>query len=161
MDTQFQLTAEPCTQEIITTCVIDAPRELVFKAFVDPLLIPKWWGPKYLTTRVDILDARSGGMWRFVQNDQNGKEYAFHGVFHAITGPAESIVQTFEYEGVPGHVLMDTILFEDFDGKTRVTDQAVFQSVADRDGMLAENMEAGSSESMDSLSELLAGMKED
>ncbi len=99
-------------------------------------------------------------MWRYVQQDQNGNEYAFHGVFHAITS-LESIVQTFEFEGAPGHVLLETILFENLYGKTRITDQSIFQSVADRDGMLAENMQAGSSESMDSLAELLSSMKEE
>jgi hypothetical protein len=58
-------------------------------------------------------------------------------------------------------VLLETIIFEDVDGKTRLIDQSVFQSVADRDAMLAENMEAGASESMTSLAALLAEMKEE
>ncbi len=158
MDTQFKLTAEPCSQEIIITCMIDAPRELVFNAFIDPILIERWWGPKYLATTVDVFDACSGGSWRFLQHDKDGNQYAFHGVFHAINSP-EQIVQTFEYEGSPGHILLDTIVFEEVDGKTKITDKSVFQCVEDRDAMLSENMEAGSSESMESLAEMMQAMK--
>jgi uncharacterized protein YndB with AHSA1/START domain len=158
MDTQFKLTAEPCSQEIITTCLIDAPREMVFNAFMDPGLLERWWGPKYLATTVDVFDACSGGSWRFLQHDKDGNEYAFHGVFHSISSP-DQIVQTFEFEGTPGHVILDTIFFEDVNGKTRITDQSVFQSPADRDAMLAENMESGASESMVALAEMMEAMK--
>jgi uncharacterized protein YndB with AHSA1/START domain len=158
IDAQKTSTRQP---SLIINRTFNASPKAVFKAWTDPALMAQWWGPKYLTTRIDVLDARPGGMWRFVQNDQNGHEYAFHGVFHAITGPAECIIQTFEYEGTAGHVLLETIIFEDVDGKTRLIDQSVFQSVADRDAMLAENMEAGASESMTSLAALLAEMKEE
>jgi uncharacterized protein YndB with AHSA1/START domain len=157
MDTQFKMTADPCTQEIVTTCILNAPREMVFEAFMEPIIVERWWGPRYLVTSVDTYDTWPGGSWRFVQHDKDGNQYGFHGVFHEIT-PPERIVQTFEYDGTPGHVLMDTISFEDVNGMTRITDHAVFQSVADRDAMLAENMAAGASESMERLAEILASM---
>jgi uncharacterized protein YndB with AHSA1/START domain len=157
MDTQFKMTSDPCTQEIVTTCILNAPREMVFNAFMEPIIIERWWGPRYLVTSVDVFDACPGGSWRYVQHDAKGNEYSFRGVFHDIKSP-ERIVQTFEYEGTPGHVLLDTISFEEIDGKTRIIDQSVFQSVADRDAMLAENMESGASESMERLSEILASM---
>ena len=78
----------------------------------------------------------------------------FHGVYHQIT-PPERLVYTFEFEGMPGHVMLETVSFADYEDKTKVTDQLVFQSVEDRDGMLSAGMESGQSESMERLAELL------
>jgi uncharacterized protein YndB with AHSA1/START domain len=151
--TEYQI--EPGKQEIVVTRVFDAPRELVFKACTDPSLIAKWWGPRRYTTIASKMDVRPGGAWRFVQHDGAGNEFAFSGVYHSVDAPART-VQTFEFEGVPGHVLLDTAIFEEFDGKTKLTQQSVFQSVEDRDGMVQSGMEEGSTESMDRLAELLA-----
>ncbi|MEP7294372.1 MAG: SRPBCC domain-containing protein, partial [Chloroflexota bacterium] len=105
------LVAEPGKHEIIMTREFNAPRELVFKAFTDPALIPQWWGQDSATTIVDQMEVKPGGLWRYVQRDAQGSEYGFHGVYHAITSP-EQIVYTFEFEGMPGHVLMETITLE-------------------------------------------------
>ncbi len=146
---------EPGTQELVITRVFDAPRDLVFRSMTDPNLVPKWWGPRDLTTLVDKMDVRPGGEWRFVQRDRAGNEFAFHGVYHLVVAP-EQVVQTFEFEGVPGHVLLQTATFAEFEGKTRLVQQSVFQSVDDRDGMVRSGMERGSTETMDRLAELLA-----
>ncbi len=92
--------ALPGKQEIIITRVFDAPRELVFKACTDPDLIQQWWGPKRFTVIVDRMEARPGGIWRFINRDSEGNEYAFRGVFHDFV-PPERIVRTFEFEGMP------------------------------------------------------------
>jgi uncharacterized protein YndB with AHSA1/START domain len=149
---------EPGKQEIIITRVFDAPRELVFKAFTDPKIVVQWFGPREYTNTIDKMEARPGGLWRFVQRDQHGNEFAFHGVHHDIVAP-ERIVATFEFEGVPGHVLLQTVTFERLGAKTRMVEQLVYQSVADRDGMVAAGMQRGSDDSMDRLAELLVNMK--
>ena len=105
------------------------------------------------------MEVRPGGQWRFVQHDPEGKEYAFHGVYHEIKQP-ERIITTFEWEGMPGHILMETIVFEDVGGKTNVTDASVFQSVEDRDGMVKTGMEEGSYESGERFAEVLIKMRE-
>lgn len=156
--TKPDYTIEPGKQEIVMTRTFYAPRDLVFKTMTDPNLIPQWWGPRYLTTTVDEMDLRPGGRWRYLQRDPQGNEHAFHGVYHDITAP-ERLVFTFEYEGVPGHVLLETVTLEEVDGKTRLTDQSVFQSVADRDGMVQSGMESGATETMDRLEELLAAAR--
>lgn len=156
--TKPDYTIEPGKQEIVMTRTFDAPRDLVFKTMTDPNLIPRWWGPRYLSTKVDEMDVRPGGRWRYLQRDPQGNEHAFHGVYHDIAAP-ERLVFTFEYEGVPGHVLLDTVTLEEVDGKTRLTDQSVFQSVADRDGMVQSGMESGATETMDRLEELLAAAR--
>jgi uncharacterized protein YndB with AHSA1/START domain len=149
---------EPGKQELTITREFDAPRALVFKAFTDPKLVAQWFGPRKYKTTVDKMDARPGGLWRMVQRDENGNEHGFHGVHHDVVAP-ERIVATFEYEGVPGHVLLQTVVFEALGEKTRMAEQLVFQSVADRDGMVASGMAEGSDESMEQVDELLEKMK--
>jgi uncharacterized protein YndB with AHSA1/START domain len=151
--------AEAGNHEIVITHMFDAPRDLVFKLYTNPEMIPQWWGPRRLTTKVDRMEVRPGGQWRFVQHDMDGKEYAFHGVYHEIK-QLERTVSTFEWEGMPGHVLMETIVFDEVNGKTRVTDSSVFQSVEDRDGMLKQGMEEGSYESSERFAEILAKTRE-
>jgi uncharacterized protein YndB with AHSA1/START domain len=151
----LKVVADPGTHEIVITRSFDAPRDQVFKAFTDPEAVARWWGLRDSETRVDELEARPGGRWRFVSRDSNGGEDAFHGVYHDAVAP-ERIVYTFEYEGMPGHVLLETITFEERDGRTLMTDSSVFQSVADRDGMLASGMESGAAQAMDQLDEYLA-----
>jgi uncharacterized protein YndB with AHSA1/START domain len=146
--------AEPGKHEVTLTRVFNAPRELVFQMYTDPKLLPEWWGPKGMTTIVDKMEVKPGGLWRYVQRDNEGNEYAFRGVYHDVTAP-ERIIHTFEWEGMPGHVLLETITFEEQDGKTTLTDSSVFQSVADRDGMLNSGMEGGANESMDRLAALV------
>ena len=153
--TKAELIAKPNTQEITLTRIFNAPRELVFKAMMDPALLPQWWGPKGYTTIVDKMDVKPGGVWRFIQRGDDGSEYGFYGVFHAINAP-ERFVQTFEFEGMPGHVLLETMTFEELpDGKTKLIDLSVFQSVEDRDGMLQSGMEGGANESWDQLEQIL------
>ncbi len=152
--------AEPGKQEMVITREFDAPRELVFKAVTDPKLVPQWWGPRYLSTEVDKMDVRPGGQWRFINRDAEGNEYAFHGVYHEVLAPSR-VIDTFEFEGLPetGHVVLETIKFEDLPGgRTRLIAQSVFQSVADRDGALQSGMESGVNDTYDRLEELLKKM---
>jgi uncharacterized protein YndB with AHSA1/START domain len=156
-----QITAEPGKQEIFIRREFDAPQELVFKAFTDPELLVQWLGPRELTMTLKTFEPRNGGSWRYIHADQAGNEYGFHGVIHEIVAP-QRIIQTFEFEGLPekGHVTLETARFEPLSGgRTKVTIQSVFQSVADRDGMLQSGMERGVNDSHDRLDELLAKLK--
>lgn len=153
-----EYTIDPGKQELTSTVVLDAPRELVFKAYTDPKLVAQWWGPARYTNVIEKFDARSGGEWRVIQRGADGAEYAFRGVNHTVEAP-ERICQTFEYEGVPGHVALQTATFESLGNKTKITAQLVFQSVMDRDGMVASGMKSGADESMERLAELLEKMK--
>jgi len=155
---RMDLVAEPGSREIVITLVFDAPRELVFRTYLDPTLLPRWWGPRSLTTTVEEMDARSGGRWRYVQRDAAGNVSAFHGVFHEVASP-ERLVYTFEFEGQPGHVMTESVTFEDMNGMTKVTDRAVFQNVEDRDEALRTGMKEGAAESMDRFAEVLEERK--
>lgn len=149
---------EPGKQDIISTVVLNAPRELVFKAYTDPKLFAQWWGPRRYEIKIDKFDARPGGEWRVVHRAADGSEHGFRGVHHDVVAP-ERIVVTFEYEGVPGHVALQTATFEALGNKTRLVVNQVFQSVMDRDGMVASGMQSGADESMERLTELLDKMK--
>ncbi|HET7790723.1 MAG TPA: SRPBCC family protein [Gemmatimonadales bacterium] len=142
-------------REIVMRRIFDAPRELVFKAYTDPAMIPRWWGPRGYTTTIEKMDLRPGGAWRFVQRDPAGQIFVFHGEYREIT-PPERLVSTFEYEGTPGQVVLNTAVFEDQGGRTRLTTTSLFRNRADRDGMISAGMERGATESMDRLAELLA-----
>ena len=150
-----QITAEPGVPQILITREFNAPRELLFRAYTDPELLVQWLGPRRLTTTVDRLDNRDGGGWRFIHRDADGNEYGFHGVFHGTPSP-DGIVRTFEFEGMPEHVSLETLSFEERGGRTLVRTNAVYQSVEDRDGMIRSGMEEGLDASMQRLDELIA-----
>lgn len=141
--------------EVGLTRIFDAPRELVFKAHTDPDLIPQWWGLRSNTTIVEEMDVRPGGTWRFIQRDTEGNEFAFHGEYREVL-PPERLANTFEFEGVQGHIILDTLIFEELpDGTTKLTATSLFATIVERDNMLNSGMESGSNESWDRLAELL------
>ena len=153
-----KITAKPGEREIIVTRVFDAPRELVFKAYTDPALIPQWWGPRGYTTIVEKMEVRVGGAWRFINRTPEGNEFGFRGTYRELV-PPQRLVYTFEYEGVPGHVALETITLEEYSGRTKITDKILFETVEDRDGMIKSGMESGATESQDRFSELLTEMQ--
>lgn len=149
------ITSEPGQLDIIIQRELSGPRELVFKMYTDPTAIPKWWGPRCFTTIVECMDVRKGGRWRYIQTDQNGDVHAFNGVYHEIEAPRR-IVRTFEYEGTPGDVLLETVTLDQLpDGGTMVRAQSVFQTSEARDAMLRAGAESGGDEGMERLDELL------
>lgn len=146
----------PAEREIHVEREFEAPRDRVFAAFTDPALIPEWWGPHGTTTVVDEMEVRAGGKWRFVIHNSDGSETGFRGVFREVVA-LERVVQTFEWEGMSGHVSVDTATFEDLgDGRTRVVSTSVFHMSEERDGMLESGMEKGLNETYERLDELLA-----
>lgn len=145
----------PSDLEILITRDFDAPRDVVFKAMTDPNLIPRWWGPRKDTTRVDKMDVRPGGAWRFVVREPDGTEYGFRGEYREIV-PNERIVQTFEWEPMAGHISLETAVFTEHEGRTLLTNTTRFSSKEDRDGMIQSGMEKGLRETHDRFAELLA-----
>ena len=120
----LKVVADPDTHDIVITRSFDAPLKLVFKAYTDPEAVPQWWGQSASETVVDELEAQAGGRWR-LEKDADGNDWGFHGVYHETVAP-ERIVNTFEFEGMPGHVLLETTTFEDQGGRTLMTSLSVF-----------------------------------
>lgn len=158
MTDQGNTTIEVQDREVTMIRVFDAPRELVFQAYTDPDLIPRWWGPRDMKTTVEKMDVRPGGEYRFVHHASDGSEYAFRGEYREVS-PPERLVNTFEFEGMPGRIIIDAATFEEHEGKTTLTVRSTFDSIEDRDAMLATGMEEGGKETWDRLAELLAELQ--
>lgn len=137
------------------TRVFDAPRDLVFRAYTDPELLVQWLGPRKYKMTIDKYDLRDGGQWRYVHSDDEGNAWGFHGVFHGDQTP-DGMLQTFEFEGAPGHVSLESLSLEEKDGKTIMRNHAVYQSVEARDAMVESGMEEGMNDGFDRLDDLLA-----
>jgi len=149
----------PSDREIVMTREFDAPRELVFGAHSKCEHLAKWWGPRKYTLAVCEMDFRPGGKYRFLHRGPDGdEEHGFRGEYREIV-PPERIVWTFEWEGMPGHVSVDTLTLEELGGgRTKLIAHSLFDSVEDRDGMLQSGMETGAAETWDRLAEHLAEM---
>lgn len=160
MSNKATVTAEPNTQSIIIEREFDAPRDKVFAAMTEKDKIERWWtGPGY-KNRVDEFDPRDGGSWKFVQFNDQGDEFPFHGTFHLVS--PELTIQTFEFDGLgeKGHVSLDKSELIDLgDGRTKLIATSTFMSVADRDGMIASGMEDGMQQTYDALDAVLADMQ--
>jgi uncharacterized protein YndB with AHSA1/START domain len=152
-----RITAEPETPFIDVEREFDAPRDLVYRAWTEPELLAQWLGPRRLTMIVDEYDVRDGGRWRYTHRDVDGREYRFHGVFHGPQTP-DRMTQTFEFDGAPGHVSLETLTLEERAGRTIARTHSVYQSVEARDAMIAGGMEGGMNEGFERLDELLASL---
>lgn len=158
MSGRTKVEAAPNSHSITITREFDAPRDLVFNAMVDPALIAQWWGPRGYENKIEALEPKSGGNWRFIQTNPDGMEFPFHGVFHDVSRP-ERIIQTFEFEGLPepGHVSLQSMQLDALpEDRTKMTSRVVFLTVEDRDGMIQSGMEGGMSEGFERLDEVLA-----
>ena len=153
-DTEITLDTEVPLVRI--TREFDAPPEKVFRAHTDPDLVVRWNGPRGTEMRIDHYDCRTGGSYRYV-HVSDGMEFGFRGCFHEVR-PAELIVQTFTFEGVPDGVALEKLVFEDIgNGRTRLTSTSLVDSFADRDAFVASGMEVGVREGYERLDEVLAG----
>ena len=131
----------------------DAPAALVHRAYLEPELVKQWLGPRKYEMVIERWDARDGGSYRYFHKGEDGS-HGFRGVFHSMA--IDNLVQTFEYDGAPGHVSLDTQKIEDLPGgRSRMASHSVFLSVADRDAMVEAGMGSGVEEGYLRLDELL------
>ena len=150
----------PSEREIVMTREFDAPRELVFEAHTKCEHLNKWWGPRKYSFELCEMDFRPGGKYRFVHRGPEGiEEHGFRGEYREIV-PPEKIAWTFEWEGMPGHISLDTLTLEDLGGgRTKLVSHSRFDSKEDRDGMLQSGMEEGAGETYDRLAEFVQTLK--
>ncbi|GAB3347386.1 SRPBCC family protein [Modestobacter lapidis] len=151
-----EIVADPDVPLVRITREFDAPPAKVFRAHTDPELVARWLGPRDLEMRIDHYDCRTGGSYRYVHS-QGGEEYGFRGCFHEVR-PAELIVQTFTFEGMPDGVALERLVFTDLGGgRTRLTSTSLVDSFEARDAFVASGMEVGVREGYERLDALLAG----
>ncbi|MEP6478057.1 MAG: SRPBCC family protein [Rhodoglobus sp.] len=150
------ITAEPGTPFVDIVREFDATPEELFRVQTDPRLIEQWLGPREYAMRVEEYDVRAGGKYRYVNTDASGNEFGFHGVFHSVD-PAKLVIQTWEWEGMPGQATLERASYEDLgNGRTRLTTRTVFPSVEARDATVASGMSRGILDSHARLDELLS-----
>jgi uncharacterized protein YndB with AHSA1/START domain len=147
----------PTDREIRVERIFNATRERVFRAMTDPALIAQWWGRGNKLV-IERFEPTRGGHWRFVEHSEHG-EHGFEGRFREVT-PPKRVVQTFEWDGMPGHVVVETIELEDLgDGRTKVVNVSLFHTTEERDGMLSSGMEQGLQQSYAALDRVLAALE--
>jgi len=135
----------------------DAPVSAVFNAYRDPALFAQWIGPKDLSIELERYEFSTGGGYRFVNVDGNGNSYGFRGVFHVVR-ENEFAIQTFEFEGAPDVVSIETMTLTPLGGdRSRVNIHAVYPSLQARDGMIASGMEHGITEGYEKLDAIVNG----
>ncbi|HWN68518.1 MAG TPA: SRPBCC family protein [Haliangium sp.] len=146
----------PSEREIRIERIFNAPRERVWKALTDPALVAQWWGRGNKLV-IERMEVHRGGHWRFVEHGPDGV-HGFEGRYREVT-PPERVVQTFEWDGMPGHVAVETLILEDLgDGRTKIVNISLFHTTEERDGMLHSGMEQGLNQSYAALDRVLAGL---
>ena len=134
--------------------IFDAPRERVWRAMTDPELVAQWWGRGNKLV-IEKMELRRGGHWRFVEHSDHGV-HGFEGRYREVTPPSH-MAMTFEWDGMPGDVAIDTVTLEDLgDGRTKVVSTSLFHTAEERDGMLKSGMETGLNQSYEALDRVLA-----
>lgn len=143
--------------DLVFERTFDAPREQVWKAFTDPELIPRWWGPHGTSTTVAEMDVRPGGTWRYISRAPDRDDVVFYGEYLEVN-PPKGFKWTFMFdvEGVGPQGGPETFTLEEVGGKTKVTSIGHFDSVESIDGALATGMVGGAIETWDRLEALLA-----
>jgi uncharacterized protein YndB with AHSA1/START domain len=143
----------PREREIRIERIFNAPRDRVWRAYTEPELLAQWWGRGNKVV-IEKYELERGGHWRFVEHAA-GETHGFEGRFAEIV-PQERVVQTFEWDGMPGHVALETMELHDLgDGRTKIIATSLFMTNEDRDGMLQSGMEGGLNESYAALDRLL------
>jgi uncharacterized protein YndB with AHSA1/START domain len=152
MTTRAKITT-PAEREIRIERIFHATRARVWRALTDPELVAQWWsrGEKLVVERMEL---RRGGHWRFVAHTPRGIQ-GFEGRYREVT-PQERIVQTFEWDGMPGYVAIDTLTLEDLgDGRTKLITTSLFHTSEERDAVMKSGMEEGVNDGYAALDKLL------
>jgi uncharacterized protein YndB with AHSA1/START domain len=123
--------------------LFDAPRDHVFSVWTDPTLIPEWWGDG---TVVEEMDVRPGGRWRF-----RTAYGVVEGEYREVDAP-ERLVQTFQNH-------LQTLEFEDLDGRTKLTQTMHFGSTEERDTTMNYGVEAGAESGFERVDAVLNSLR--
>jgi len=146
----------PSDRTIRNERIFNAPRDRVWQALTDPALVAQWWGRGNKLV-IERMEVKRGGHWRFVEHGPEGS-HGYEGRYREVT-PKERVVQTFEWDGMPGHVAVETLTLEDLgDGRTRLVNVSLFHTTEERDGMLHSGMEQGLNQSYAALDKVLAAL---
>jgi uncharacterized protein YndB with AHSA1/START domain len=143
--------------DLVFERTFDAPREKVWKAFTDPQIVPRWWGPHGTTTTVAEMDVRPGGKWKYVSRAADRADVTFYGEYLEVDPPRGfKWTFMFDVEGVGPMGGPESHTFEEVGGRTKVTSVGHMGSPEAIEGALATGMARGAIETWDRLEALLA-----
>lgn len=156
--------AEQATQEmskeITITRIVDAPRELVFKACTEAEQLAKWWGPEGFTAPLCESDPRPGGVLKVVMRGPDGVEFPMNALYREVVEPERLVVESTAVgeDGEPVLEAVTTITFADLGGnKTEITVNARAEALVPDAAMMLGGMEAGWTQSLQCLDDVLTG----
>ncbi|WP_284615393.1 SRPBCC domain-containing protein [Aquabacterium humicola] len=139
---------------LATSRLIDAPRERVFAAFIDPQPLGRWFGPAGFRNTFDVFEPRPGGRWRLTMHGPDGSEYPNEWVFTELAGPARFVAR---HVG-PMHGFTLTVTLEDVGGRTRVDWHQLFDDAAEC-ARVAPYAAPANEQNLDRLEALLAAQR--
>jgi uncharacterized protein YndB with AHSA1/START domain len=142
------------------TRIINAPRALVFKAWIDPRHLREWWGPKGFTNPRCDIDVRPGGAIRIDMRGPDGTVYPMSGEYLEIIAPSRIVFTSaaLDKNGKPMFNVLNTIIFEEHNGKTKLILEAVASNVKPEAAMHIAGMEEGWKQSIDRLEAYVAAV---
>jgi len=147
------LAAKVAHQELVIERILDAPRELVFKAWTEPESLRRWWGPKGFTNPVCEVDVRPGGAMRIHMRGPDGVVYPMTGVFHEIAAPERLVFSSsaLDKNGDPLFEVLTTVTFSEHGGQTTLTLHASVEKATAEAARHLAGMDQGWSQSLDRL----------
>jgi uncharacterized protein YndB with AHSA1/START domain len=125
--------SETADREICTSRLINAPRELVWKAWTDPAHITHWWGPHGFSTTTKQFEFKPGGTWRFTMHGPDGTDYANRVIYHEIEEISRIAYKHMGEEEYSAILFEAEVQFEEVNGNTKVTLRSVFPTAQERD----------------------------
>ena len=129
------MSATLADDELLITRIVDAPADIVFSMWTDPMHFRHWMGPGKYECRAAEMDVRVGGAYRgMIYADETGEGW-FGGIYREII-PNKRLVFTWKWDSGPSGELetLVTITFAEHDGKTTMTfHQSPFLNVERRD----------------------------
>lgn len=149
----------PSDREVVITRVVDAPRDLVWKAWTSPEAIRQWLlGPPGWTMPVCEMDLRVGGKWRYVWRKADGAEMAMTGSVREVVPPARLV--TTERWGPEWPETLNTMALTESRGLTTITLTVLYPSKDARDAALKTGMKDGMDAGFARLDALLRTLNE-
>ena len=147
-------------REIAITRVFDAPRQLVFQAWTNPLHLVQWWGPNGFSAGDCQIDLRVGGQFCLILSAPDGSRYPCEGTFREVQEPERLVFAGHADErhpcgaGIPPHSIV-TVTFEEQDGKTTLTLHTLLPSPAAKAATTAAGFNPGWQDSLERLAAAL------
>lgn len=119
-------------RRIVLTRLLEAPRELVFRAWTEPDQVARWWGPTGFTVTTHEMDVRPGGTWRFDMHGPDGVDHPNVVRYEEVTPPERLVYVRDE------PAFRVTVAFDEMAGMTVLAMRMVFASGGERDRVVAE-----------------------